>query len=205
MAGKSGVWVYEYDRKYPCKYEVTNVRYVLGEIFDTSIAKALVCIGINPSTAVPEDLDSTLLRVQKYAKENENKEYGAWYMLNVYPQRATNPDDMDKNEDFIPEIHTENLRQIRRLIGSLNAADIWCAWGSNITKRPYLKIFLKDIVKEIQSLNHGNLNFVMQEAEDEKEQPEHPIHPIASIKIKNKLDRFANFKVEEYLEKQIKE
>lgn len=47
--------------------------------------------------ALPNFLDPTLKRVQKYAKESEEK-YGAWYMLNVYPQRATNPQDIDKDE-----------------------------------------------------------------------------------------------------------
>ena len=98
-------WLYEYEETAESQiingYEVTGVRYVLGEKFNTSCNKALICIGINPSTAIPEQLDPTLKRVQKYAKNSG--EYGAWYMLNVYPQRATNPDDMDIDPDM--EIH----------------------------------------------------------------------------------------------------
>ena len=81
-------WVYNYDvsdeyrRKYDC--ELTDVRYVLGEQFDTDKQNVLVCIGINPSMALPNFLDPTLRRVQDYAKRSG--EYGAWYMLNVYPQ-----------------------------------------------------------------------------------------------------------------------
>lgn len=81
-------WLYEYEetaeKQLTNGYEVTRVRYVLGEQFDTSCKKVLVCIGINPSTAIPEQLDPTLKRVQKYAKNSGV--YGAWYMLNVYPQ-----------------------------------------------------------------------------------------------------------------------
>ena len=81
-------WLYEYEetaeKQLTNGYEVTRVRYVLGEQFDTSCKKVLVCIGINPSTAIPEQLDPTVKRVQKYAKNSG--EYGAWYMLNVYPQ-----------------------------------------------------------------------------------------------------------------------
>ena len=73
-------WLYEYEetaeKQLTNGYEVTRVRYVLGEQFDTSCK--------NPSTAIPEQLDPTLKRVQKYAKNSG--EYGAWYMLNVYPQ-----------------------------------------------------------------------------------------------------------------------
>ena len=65
-------WLYEYEetaeKQLTNGYEVTRVRYVLGEQFDTSCKKVLVCLGINPSTAIPEQLDPTLKRVQKYAK-----------------------------------------------------------------------------------------------------------------------------------------
>ena len=83
-----GGWVYDYDisaeyrRKYDC--ELTDVRYVLGEQFDTDKRNVLICIGINPSMAMPNFLDPTLRRVQDYAKRSG--EYGAWYMLNVYPK-----------------------------------------------------------------------------------------------------------------------
>lgn len=107
-------WLYEYEEKAKYRingYEVTGVRYVLGEQFNTSCKKTLICIGINPSTAVPGNrgLDNTVRNVQKYAKSS--REYGAWYMLNVYPQRATNPDDMDIEPNM--EIHRNNLAAIK--------------------------------------------------------------------------------------------
>ena len=112
-------WLYEYEETAESQiingYEVTGVRYVLGEKFNTSCKKALICIGINPSTAIPEQLDPTLKRVQKYAKNSG--EYGAWYMLNVYPQRATNPDDMDIEPDM--EIHRNNLTAIKNLLSEI--------------------------------------------------------------------------------------
>ena len=47
-------WLYEYEetaeKQLTNGYEVTRVRYVLGEQFDTSCKKVLVCIGISPST-----------------------------------------------------------------------------------------------------------------------------------------------------------
>lgn len=146
-------WVYDYDiseeyrRKYDC--ELTDVRYVLGEQFDMDKQKALVCIGINPSTAIPEQLDPTLKRVQKYAKNSG--EYGAWYMLNVYPQRATNPDDMDTKPDM--EIHRNNLTAIKNLLSKIKEADVWCAWGNTIEKRKYLyDLLLGNTEKGIDSI-----------------------------------------------------
>ena len=131
-------WLYEYEKTAESQiingYEVTGVRYVLGEQFDTSCKKALICIGINPSTAIPEQLDPTLKRVQKYTKRSG--EYGAWYMLNVYSQRATNPDDMDIEPNM--EIHRNNLTAIKNLLSEIKEADVWCAWGNLIGKRKYL-------------------------------------------------------------------
>lgn len=132
----AGSWVYEYDRDYPCKYELTEVRYILGEITDPEKPKALVCIGVNPSTALPENLDPTLGRVQVYARQQG---YGSWYMLNLYPQRSTDPDGMDKaaNEEIVRRNHAS----IRNLFDRLEdiEIDVWCAWGNSIEKREYLK------------------------------------------------------------------
>jgi hypothetical protein len=181
MTKENENWVYEIDSKSP-----VSVRYVLGEIFEKSKTKALVCIGINPSTATPEKLDTTLKRVQKYVKESGK--YGSWYMLNVCPQRATNPDDMDKNINI--GIHTKNLQHIENLLNGLSSADIWCAWGSNINKRPYLRDCLKDITKSIQSLNNKNFQFVKKEITNKARNVEHPLHPIASIETEKELQTF---------------
>jgi len=186
-------WVYVYDKNYPTEYEFTNVRYILGEKFDKAKQKALVCIGINPSTAVPEDLDATLKRVKNHAIQNG---YGAWYMLNVYPQRATNPDNMDKecNED----IHAKNVENIEKLFEKLPSADIWCAWGSNINKRTYLKYCLKQIAEKIQSFENKDFKYFKKEISDttRNTEPEHPLHPIASIKTKG----LQVFDLKKYLE-----
>lgn len=73
-------WLYEYEETAESQiingYEVTGVRYVLGELFDTSCNKALICIGINPSTAIPEQLDPTLKGYRNMPKEAVNMEHG---------------------------------------------------------------------------------------------------------------------------------
>ena len=61
-----------------------------------SIQSPLVCIGINPSTAQPGALDPTLKSVERLANANG---FDSWIMFNVYPQRATDPNDMDRVPD----------------------------------------------------------------------------------------------------------
>lgn len=171
-------WLYEYEETAESQiingYEVTGVRYVLGRQFDTSCNKVLICIGINPSTAIPEQLDPTLKRVQKYAQNSG--EYGAWYMLNVYPQRATNPDDMDI-EPYM-EIHRNNLIAIKNLLSNVKEADVWCAWGNLIGKRKYLyDLLLGNKEKDIDgiiSLFSGNYHFKAYGATT-KGYPKHPL------------------------------
>ena len=160
-------WFYEYEteekyrRRYNC--ELTDVRYVLGEQFDTGKRNALICIGINPSMAMPNFLDPTLRRVQAYAKRSG--EYSAWYMLNVYPQRATNPNNMDTDDNYCMEIHLRNLATIEELLSTIEQADVWCAWGAVIddTKRTYLsELLFGNEDKNIQgiiSLFSGNYHF----------------------------------------------
>lgn len=77
-----GLWYYE-----PHTYQ--PYRYVLGRVG----RHPLVCIGINPSTAQPGALDPTLKSVERLANAND---FDSWIMFNVYPQRATDPNDMDR-------------------------------------------------------------------------------------------------------------
>ena len=77
-----GIWYYEPHTYLP-------YRYVLGRVG----RHPLVCIGINPSTAQPGALDPTLKSVERLANAND---FDSWIMFNVYPQRATDPNDMDR-------------------------------------------------------------------------------------------------------------
>lgn len=139
-------WLYEYEavaeyrKSYDC--ELTDVRYILGEQFNPAIEKVLICIGVNPSMALPNHLDPTLKRVQKYAKDSG--EYGSWYMLNIYPQRATNPNNMDTDDTYRLELHLHNLTAIKNLLSNVKEADVWCAWGAIIddSKRIFLSTLL---------------------------------------------------------------
>ena len=95
--------------------EYTEYRYILG----TRGKKPLICIGINPSTARPGDLDPTLQSVERVARNNG---FDSFIMFNVYAQRATSPDDMEP--ECNPELHRENMRAFAYAL-SLNPRP-WC-------------------------------------------------------------------------------
>lgn len=119
----------------------TDYRYILG----TRGKDPLICIGINPSTAAPDDLDNTLKSVSRIAAGNG---YDSWIMFNVYAQRATNPDDMDKELNL--KLHHENMEAfeyILKNVGEGVSPAVWAAWGTIIEKRPYLRTCVLDMVE----------------------------------------------------------
>ena len=125
-------WIYERDDK--------NLnRYALGQVFDES-GRTLICFGINPSTASPEQLDNTINKVIKIARFNG---YSNWIMLNIYPQRATNPDDlhMTANEQIIKQ----NIETVLQILDEYQDSDILFAYGNLISKRSYLRHCLGQI------------------------------------------------------------
>ena len=108
----------------------SEYRYVLG----TRGTRPLICIGINPSTAAPDRLDNTLKSAQRIALFNG---YDSFIMFNVYAQRATLPDDMEKvlNRDM----HRENMKAFEWILRQYpGPCSVWAAWGALITRRDYL-------------------------------------------------------------------
>ena len=82
----------------------SEYRYILG----TRGNHPLICIGINPSTAEPDNLDNTLKSVERIAHGNG---FDSFIMFNVYAQRATSPDDMERSCNV--QLHEENLKAFR--------------------------------------------------------------------------------------------
>lgn len=118
----------------------TEYRYILGTIG----ANPLICIGVNPSTAEPGNLDNTLKSVQRIAAFNG---FDSFIMFNVYAQRATRPDDMDA--ELNEALHAENMNAFRwALSRSEGTPAVWAAWGAIIEKRGYLKRCVRDMVTE---------------------------------------------------------
>lgn len=115
----------------------SEYRYILG----TRGKNPLICIGINPSTAKPDDLDNTLKSVQRIALHNG---FDSFLMFNVYAQRATSPDDMEK--ECNPLLHRENLEAFRYVLSVSQRCAVWAAWGAIIEKRKYLPHCVRDMV-----------------------------------------------------------
>jgi hypothetical protein len=117
----------------------SEYRYILG----TRGERPLICIGINPSTAAPDDLDNTLKSVERIALANG---YDSFIMFNVYAQRATRPDDMERvcND----RLHAENMKAFEYVLRlSKDAPAVWAAWGNIIEKRPYLPACVRSMIE----------------------------------------------------------
>ena len=115
----------------------SEYRYILG----TRGKNPLICIGINPSTAQPGDLDNTLKSVERIAIGNG---FDSFIMFNVYAQRATDPDAMEKQCNMA--LHRENLEAFRYVLSISEQPAVWAAWGTIIEKRDYLPMCVQDMI-----------------------------------------------------------
>ena len=115
----------------------SEYRYILG----TRGTNPLICVGINPSTAKPDALDNTLKSVQRIADGNG---FDSFLMFNVYAQRATRPDDMEKVCNL--RLHEENMKAFRHLLSIGEKPAVWAAWGAIIEKRKYLPACVADML-----------------------------------------------------------
>ena len=70
-------------------------------------------------------------------------------MFNVYAQRATRPDDMERSCN--PVLHAENRKAFRYLLSLSPAPALWAAWGNIIEKRGYLMDCLRDFAADAQA------------------------------------------------------
>ena len=116
----------------------SEYRYILG----TRGENPLICIGINPSTAKPDDLDNTLKSVERIALHNG---FDSFIMFNVYAQRATDPDTMEKTCNLL--LHKENMEAFSYVLSISKKPAVWAAWGTIIEKREYLPHCVRDMIE----------------------------------------------------------
>ena len=160
----------------------SEYRYILG----TRGKNPLICIGINPSTARPDALDNTLKSVERIALGNG---FDSFIMFNVYAQRATDPDAMERTCNL--QLHKENMEAFRYVLSISDHPAVWAAWGTIIEKRDYLPRCLKDMI-DVGQL-YGT-QWYCAGAVSKKGHPHHPLYLRKDEKIKP-------FDVQAYLEK----
>jgi len=150
----------------------SEYRYILG----TRGENPLICIGINPSTAEPDNLDNTLKSVERIALGNG---YDSFIMFNVYAQRATDPDAMEHRCNEL--LHRENLEAFRYVLSISKRPAVWAAWGAIIEKRGYLAQCVRDMVSVGQSFD---ARWYCAGAITKKGHPHHPLYLRKDEKLK---------------------
>ena len=160
----------------------SEYRYILG----TRGKTPLICVGINPSTAKPDDLDNTLKSVQRIAAGNG---FDSFLMFNVYAQRATRPDDMERQCNL--RLHEENMKAWRYLLSLAKEPAVWAAWGAIIEKRKYLPRCVADMLAISREYD---ARWFCAGAISKKGHPHHPLYLRKDEKLKP-------FNTESYLSK----
>ena len=150
----------------------SEYRYILG----TRGKNPLICIGINPSTARPDALDNTLKSVERIALGNG---FDSFIMFNVYAQRATDPNSMEKTCN--PLLHAENLKAFRYVLSISDRPAVWAAWGAIIEKRKYLADCLRDL---LEAGNEFGAQWYCAGAITKKGHPHHPLYLRKDEKIR---------------------
>ena len=153
----------------------TDYRYILGTVGNNP----LIAIGINPSTAEPEKMDNTMKSVERIAMGNG---FDSFIMFNVYAQRATDPNQM--NKEINPMLHKENMQSFQWILeNSGKKPIIWAAWGTNIERRKYLKECLREM---INISNRYNAVWCKVGKCSVKGHPHHPLY----LKKDSKIEAF---------------
>ena len=150
----------------------SEYRYILG----TRGENPLICIGINPSTAKPDDLDNTLKSVERISLGNG---FDSFIMFNVYAQRATDPDTMERACNRI--LHKENMEAFRYVLSISKKPSVWAAWGTIIEKRDYLGDCLRDMLEIGEQYG---AKWYCAGAVSKKGHPHHPLYLRKDEKIK---------------------
>ena len=163
---------YDIDRWLYAPNFYSEYRYILG----TRGKNPLICIGINPSTADPDNLDNTLKSVERIALGNG---FDSFIMFNVYAQRATSPDDMEKQCNLT--LHEENLKAFSYVLSISENPTVWAAWGAIIEKRKYLPDCVRDL---LEAGERYGARWVCAGAITKKGHPHHPLYLRKEEKIK---------------------
>jgi len=138
-------------------------RYALG----TRGKNTLYCFGVNPSTATPEKYDPTITRVQQVALR---KGFDSFVMLNLYPLRATNPNELP---DIPDNNFISNNQDVIFHLPIARGSTVWAAWGNLVNSRDWL-VSCRDSI--ISGLKYLNLSWVKMGDLTKTGNPRHPLY-----------------------------
>ncbi len=159
--------------------ENNRARFILGDNGNNP----LICIGINPSTATSDEYDQTMATLMFVSMINN---FDGYVMLNLYPQRSTDPRLLHKHAK--KDLIETNIKTISEFI-NFKHLTIWCAWGTLIEKRRYLKELLIQIVN-LPELK--NCTWVKRGMLTKYGHPHHPLY------VKSNAE-FEEFEIQEYI------
>ena len=114
-------------------------------------------------------------------------------MFNVYAQRATKPDDMERTCNMA--LHRENMEAFRYVLSISKNPTVWAAWGAIIEKRDYLSSCVRDMVAIGQEYG---ASWQCAGAISKKGHPHHPLYL-------RKDEKLRSFDVKGYLNMQEEE
>lgn len=174
-----------------------SYRYMLGQ----AGKNPLIVVGINPSTATPEKLDATVRNVNRICLYQDAKtkcaRYDSFIMLNIYPQRDKNPDNIHKSEEVF--LRNQNIEAFKWVVKKFPKAQICAAWGNSIDKRDYLFRCLKEIVDNVGADKWVKFKDIINNEEVDETKAGHPFHPL----YRHKNVRIVKFDIESYLKKHL--
>ena len=130
------------------------------------------------------------MRVVKRLVELDDNNYDGYIMLNLYPQRTTDPDGLhSEKSEYAYQKNLEVVGNcIKELVRDSKSVDIWAAWGGNIDRRNYLLKSLEAIEKILRPYSVRWLE------RGEYKNPHHPLY------LKKTLP-FKEFDVVDYINK----
>lgn len=148
-----------------------SARFILGNILNNP----LYVVGLNPSTADEKSPDPTLRKVMGFAEKNG---FDSFVMLNLYPQRATYPNDLHKEID--KNLMSENLSRIEKLFKNDEDFTILASWSEKVKMRKYFSECIKTLYDKTK---RPNISWVKIGNLTKKGHPRHPLYSSYDLEL----------------------
>jgi serine/threonine protein phosphatase 1 len=113
------------------------------------------------------------MTVNKIINQAIVNNYDGWYVLNIYPERATWAK-THLSSRLNRELHQRNLKEIKDLLQKNKISEIWGAWGDIDTKRKWLEDVKNDVIRTIKDT--GVKIFYFDELTKKFNNPRHPLY-----------------------------